>query len=102
MSEAIEEVVRARRIEVVDGAGTARIVLTVVGDGTDTALLAVVDPVGRGRILLGVDAEGSVVELVEGGNSIIALSATRDGYGALTLFDEEAEPVKVINNSGAS
>ena len=87
MEQAIADVLRARRIEVVDDSGTPRIVLRVVvdGGGNDIALLTLFDPDGNEHVVLSCDQDAAAVELVEQGSGVATLSSNRGGGAWLAL-----------------
>jgi hypothetical protein len=87
MEQPIADVLRARRIEVFDRAGTARIVLRVEVDegGNDIALVSLSDPTAVEHVALFCDQEVAALELVEQGDAVATLSSNREGGAWLTL-----------------
>lgn len=81
------EVLRARRMEVVDAAGRVRIALTVLPDGS--AALALGDAAGQGRITFNVAPDGSAGLGFQdaAGRSRILLGVAPDGSPGLALGD---------------
>jgi hypothetical protein len=78
MAEPIHQVLRVRRLELLDGRGTVRAVLAIVPT-TDEGAAALVlnDPGGRERVHLSCDGEAAVIELVQDGDAVLSLSSTR-------------------------
>ena len=84
---AVAEVVRARRFEMVDAAGKARAVLSVLPDGRTGLLL--VDAGGKGRVILRLHSDGTpVLALYDAaGKERASLSLLPDGSPALGFHD---------------
>ncbi|MBM3500865.1 MAG: hypothetical protein FJX74_19575 [Armatimonadetes bacterium] len=81
------EVLRARRIEVVDAAGRARIVLDTAPSGSPVLIL--LDAAGRGRIALDVSPGGTQMLIFwdAAGRARIGLRVGPDGTPTLGLYD---------------
>src|SRR5437879_2886954 len=103
MAKDIADVLRARRIEVVDEHGRVRAVLSVVRHTDfDSVSLGLFDPAGGERVSVQCDGQVAGVELWEQGNAVAALRSNRDGDAALTLADPETgEPVAGLSNEAA-
>lgn len=96
-----DEVLRARRIEVVDSRGRTR---AVVGDlgGADQSEqvfgIALVDPDGRHRAWLALDEHGTVLGFDRTGNAVLELGVDDGGEAVrrgayVQLSDAEGRPV---------
>jgi hypothetical protein len=100
MAEAIADVLRARRIELIDARGVVRATLgTTIEPDDESVSFTLYDDRGNERVSLTADADAAAVELVEGGNALAVLSSTRSGWAGLTLNDDGAEPVRVVDNA---
>lgn len=103
MSDAIADVVRARRIEIIDSDGVVRIVLGTVDRGDfDAAVLGLCAPDGREHLTLYCDELNRGFELWEGGNNVASLSSHRDGSAWFSVADPDtAETVVGVKNHGS-
>jgi len=89
MAEA-SEVVRTRRVEVVDEEGRVRAVLGLIGKDEFSTIwgLVVRDQDGRDRAWVLHDREGAEVALDFGGNTVASLSVSDTGEPGLFLAEE--------------
>lgn len=90
MSEATEEVVRCKRIEVVDAAGVVRAVVGTSDDADADSHPAFVTLYGRDgteRASLSCEDDAAALELVYGGSAVASLSFGHD-HGAGLSFPE--------------
>jgi len=103
MKEATAEVVRAKRIELLDDDGIVRAVLCTETDDSDFEMvkLGLNGPNGKERLTLYCDGVGAGVELWERGQVIGSLWARRDGTAELLLSDKDGEPVVAVKNHGS-
>jgi hypothetical protein len=88
MAKAIADVLRARRIELVDTAGVARATLSVVpNDEGGIVVLGLCSPEGVEHLTLSCDEESASLTLWERGNVVLWAASYRDGFAALTLAE---------------
>jgi hypothetical protein len=93
------EVVRARRIELVDAEGRTRLLLGDLGQwpgGGEMVGLSMRDEHGHERLLLGLDALGPSLAFVEEGNVVLHLAvddAAPGGGASLSMADSRGRPV---------
>lgn len=101
-AEAIPDVLRARRIELVDEAGVVRLAAHLVKqDDYDAVVLELSAPDGQPHVTVTCSEHGEALELWESGNSVAGLHAYRDGLAVLNLSEPElAEDVVVLRNLG--
>ena len=94
-----DEVVRARRIELVDSSGRARLTIGDLGrwpGAGELVGLSLRDAEGHERLLLGLDGLGPSLTLVEGGNVVLHLSvddAAPGGGASITVADNLGRPL---------
>jgi hypothetical protein len=103
MAEAIADVLRARRIEIVDGAGVVRATLGVVADqGIDVVVVGLCSPEGREHLTLACDEDNASLSLWERGNGAAALTSNRGGYAGLVLSEpDEGTAFHILTNGAA-
>jgi hypothetical protein len=91
-------VVRARRIELVDGEGRARLLLGELGrwpGGGEMIGVSLRDEHGHERLLLGLDALGPSLAFVEEGNVVLHLAvddAAPGGGASVSVADSHGRP----------
>jgi hypothetical protein len=101
MEDITAEVLRCRRIEVVDAAGAVRAVLgTVARDESDSVSLGLFAPSGREHLTVYCDAENAGLELWECGNNVATLASARDGKAGVLLSSSEGTPSAAFKNHG--
>lgn len=84
----VSDVIRTRRLEVVDERGRVRVVLGFIGRGEGPIFgVAIQDESGRGRVWMLHDGAAAEVGLDHGGNVVAALSVADNGTPSLFLED---------------
>lgn len=104
MTEADEtaDVIRARRIELVDDAGVERLIAHHVRQHDyDAVVLDLCSPDGDAHVTVSCNEHGAAVELWENGNSVASLRSFRDGLAVLNLSEPDlSDDVVVLRNRG--
>ena len=92
-------VVRATRVEVVDGEGRVRAVLGTLHADDDDEVVGLVlrDRSGRDRAWLVVMSDGAAEVAVEhAGNVVASVTASADGLGRVAVFDGRGVVVEAM------
>lgn len=101
MEDITAEVLRCRRIEVVDGEGVVRATLGTVDRGDFAAvLLGLCAPDGREHLTLYCDSFTAGVEMWETGTNVASLGSQRDGAAQVSFREPvTGDPVAAVKNS---